>query len=171
MTILAIVFAVACLAFANGANDNFKGVATLFGSGAATFRDALTWATVTTFGGSVAAVYLAEKLLKAFGGRGLVPNELAEQPTYAAAVALGAGLTVLLATRLGMPISTTHGIVGALIGAGYAAGASVDLGKLGKDFVTPLIVSPFIALSATLVVYPLFRLVRRRLGVQEETCF
>jgi inorganic phosphate transporter, PiT family len=171
MILFGILVAVGCLAFANGANDNFKGVATLFGSGTASFRNALSWATATTFAGSIAAVFLAEKLLKAFGGRGLVPDELASQPAYAAAVALGAGLTVLLATRVGMPISTTHGIVGALIGAGFAAGVSVDVGRLGKDFVLPLLVSPLIALTATLVVYPIFRVVRRRLGVQEETCF
>ena len=36
------------LAYANGANDNFKGVATLLGSGTASYRAALIWATVTT---------------------------------------------------------------------------------------------------------------------------
>jgi PiT family inorganic phosphate transporter len=171
MTLLAILVAVACLAYANGANDNFKGVATLYGSGAASFRNALSWATLTTFAGSIAAVFLAERLLKAFGGRGLVPDQLAAQPAYAAAVALGAGLTVLLATRVGMPISTTHGIVGALVGAGFAAGESVNVMQLGKNFLTPLLLSPFLALSATLLVYPLFRFARRRVGVQEETCF
>ena len=40
-------------AYANGANDNFKGVATLFGSGTTNFRRALIWATVTTFLGSL----------------------------------------------------------------------------------------------------------------------
>jgi len=171
MTLLAIIAAVACLAYANGANDNFKGVATLFGSGAASFRNALNWATITTFGGSIAAVFFAEKLLKAFSGKGLVPETLVSQPSYAGGVALGAGLTVLLATRVGMPISTTHGIVGALIGAGYAAKESVDLSQLGKNFVMPLLLSPLIALTATLILYPIFRFARRRLGVQEETCF
>jgi phosphate/sulfate permease len=39
MTItLILCCAVALLAYANGANDNFKGVATLWGSGAATYR-------------------------------------------------------------------------------------------------------------------------------------
>ena len=33
MTFAVILLAVVCLAYANGANDNFKGVATLFGSG------------------------------------------------------------------------------------------------------------------------------------------
>ena len=53
-----IVAAVACLAFANGGNDNFKGVATLFGSGTSNYRRALTWATVTTLLGSLAAFIL-----------------------------------------------------------------------------------------------------------------
>ena len=40
------------LAYANGANDNFKGVATLFGSGTSDYKKALLWATITTFLGS-----------------------------------------------------------------------------------------------------------------------
>lgn len=38
-----LLFLCVCfLAYANGANDNFKGVASLFGSGTANFRQALT---------------------------------------------------------------------------------------------------------------------------------
>lgn len=40
---LALFPAVAFLAYANGANDNFKGVATLFGSGTTDYRRALRW--------------------------------------------------------------------------------------------------------------------------------
>ena len=47
MTVL-LVCLVAALAFANGSNDNGKGVATLVGFGAATPRQALTWAMITT---------------------------------------------------------------------------------------------------------------------------
>ena len=36
------------VAYANGANDNFKGVATLYRSGTVSYRTALGWATVTT---------------------------------------------------------------------------------------------------------------------------
>lgn len=159
------------LAYANGANDNFKGVATLFGSGTANYRRALAWATSTTLLGSLTAVYLAEKLLRAFSGKGLVGDHLTADPTYATAVALGAALTVLLATRIGMPISTTHGLVGALVGAGWAAGSNIDLNKLGDGFFLPLLLSPVVALGATVVCYPMFRLVRRLSGVTEETCF
>ncbi len=38
------------LAFANGSNDDFKGVATLPGSGTADYRKALLWGVFTTAG-------------------------------------------------------------------------------------------------------------------------
>ena len=44
------------LAFANGANDNFKGVATLYGSGQLGYRRALALATASQIGGSLASV-------------------------------------------------------------------------------------------------------------------
>ncbi len=42
MTVL-IFIAAALLAYSNGANDNFKVVASLYGSGTTTYRTALTW--------------------------------------------------------------------------------------------------------------------------------
>jgi PiT family inorganic phosphate transporter len=170
MTLAIILMAVICLAYANGANDNFKGVATLFGSGTTNYRRALTWATITTFLGSLTAVLLAGTLLKSFSGKGLVADELVTSVNYGAAVALGAGLTVLLATRIGMPISTTHSLVGALIGAGWAAGSAINLAKLGGGFFIPLLVSPFLAVAVAVLLYPIFTYTRRRLGITSETC-
>jgi PiT family inorganic phosphate transporter len=43
-----IIAAMLFVAYANGANDNFKGVATLFGSGVADYHKALWWATAAT---------------------------------------------------------------------------------------------------------------------------
>lgn len=166
-----ILLAVLGLAYANGANDNFKGVATLFGSGAACYRSALIWATATTFLGSLTAVVLAGKLLKSFSGRGLVVESLAAEPNYMAAVAIGAGLTVMLATRIGMPVSTTHGLVGALVGAAWAAGAQVNLQHLAADFFGPLLASPLLAITATVVTYSLFHAFRRKMGIAGESCF
>lgn len=170
MTLAILLFVVLALAYANGANDNFKGVATLFGSGTTDYRRALLWATATTFAGSVTAVFLAGQLLKNFSGRGLVDNSLVSNPQYVGAVALGAGLTVLLATRVGMPISTTHSLIGALVGAGWAAGSAVNGGKLAVDFIAPLLGSPFLAIAATALCYPLLHHARQRLGVTEHTC-
>jgi PiT family inorganic phosphate transporter len=68
--------AVCFVAFTNGANANFKGVASLYGSGTASLRTALYWGTATTFAGSVAAMFFAEGLLKKFSGRGIVSDAL-----------------------------------------------------------------------------------------------
>jgi PiT family inorganic phosphate transporter len=50
--VIVIVLAALWLAHGNGANDNFKGVATLYGSDMTSYRGALWWATATTFAGS-----------------------------------------------------------------------------------------------------------------------
>lgn len=170
MMIAIILLAVVCLAYANGANDNFKGVATLFGSGTTDYRRALAWATATTLLGSLTAVFLAGTLLRSFSGKGLVNAELTATADYGAGVALGAGLTVLIASRLGMPISTTHSLVGSLVGGGWIAGSAIHLGKLGGGFFVPLLVSPFLALLMTVSMYPVLTYARRRFGLTTETC-
>jgi inorganic phosphate transporter, PiT family len=170
MILVILLLASLVLALANGANDNFKGVATLLGSGTTSYRGALAWATATTLLGSLAAVLLAGALLSNFSGKGLVSDALVGNLDYAAAVALAAGATVLLATRMGIPISTTHSLVGAMLGAGLAAGSAVNYSKLGGSFVLPLLVGPLLAIAATSLVYPILRFARQRLGITAETC-
>ncbi|GEM_PF-5902346 len=166
-----LLVAACLLAYWNGANDNAKGIATLYGSGTADFRKAIRWATATTLLGSVAAIFLASALLNNFSGKGLVSDALVQTPAFATSVALGAALTVLMATRVQMPISTTHSLVGALSGAGAVAmGSAFNLAKLGSTFLFPLLVSPLLAAIGSYVVYHVFRAVRLRLGVTRETC-
>ncbi len=170
MTILLLI-AVAFLAYSNGANDNFKGVASLFGSRTATYRTAITWATLTTFAGSVCSIFLAQSLLKKFSGKGLVPDALVGSEHFLLAVALGAGLTVILATLLGFPISTTHSLTGAIVGSGLAAvGGDVAFGVLGKQFFLPLMLSPVVAVFLGALIYLTFRFIRLRLGITKESC-
>jgi inorganic phosphate transporter, PiT family len=145
-TLWTLIGTTLALTFANGANDNFKGVATLFGSGTASYRRALAWATITTAAGSVTALLLASTLVARFSGKGLVPDGLTANPAFLTAVGGGAALTVFLASRLGLPISTTHALTGALVGAGLlAAGSQLRLSALGSTFVAPLLMSPFVA--------------------------
>ncbi|MDE2507647.1 MAG: inorganic phosphate transporter [Planctomycetota bacterium] len=171
MTTSILLMAGLLLAFANGANDNFKGVATLFGSGTADYRRTLAWATATTLFGSLMAVVLAQELLARFGGKGLVPDELVGDPAFLASVALAAGVTVLLATRIGMPISTTHALVGALVGAGLGSASVVRWASLGRVFLAPLLFSPLVALVGSALLFPALRRLSVRMGASEETCF
>ena len=160
------------LAYSNGANDNFKGVATLYGSRVINYRSAIILATLATFAGSVCALLLAQGLVTSFSGKGLVPQDTAGAANFLIAVGLGAAATVLLATRLGFPISTTHSLVGGLLGAGLmAVGGDVNFSRLGGAFLLPLLVSPFIALALAAVVYGSFNHLRRRWNITKETCF
>ncbi len=171
ITLIVLFIATLFLAYSNGANDNFKGVATLFGSGTTSYRAAIIWATISTYAGSITSLFLAETLLKNFSGRGLVPNELAASPQFVLAVGLGAGLTVMLATITGFPISTTHGLVGALVGAGLTAvGTSVNFATLGTLFFLPLLASPLLAVALGVVSYVVARGIRVKLGVEKEWC-
>jgi inorganic phosphate transporter, PiT family len=171
MLVSALLLAAVFLAFANGANDNFKGVATLYGSNAASYRTALALATVATLAGSITSVFLADELIKAFSGKGLVPDSIASSQGFLLAVAFGAALTVMLATRLGFPISTTHALTGALVGAGFiAAGDDLNLGQLGKAFFLPLLVSPALAVLIAMPFYAAASRGVKIFGIERESC-
>ncbi len=171
MTPPLLVLALALVAFANGANDNFKGVATLYGSATTTYRAALLWATLTVGLGSLLAALVAGRLVAVFSGAGLVPAALAMQPRFLLSVALAAAAAVLLASRLGLPVSTTHALLGALLGAGLmAARGAVAGGPLVERFVLPLVLSPVLAGGVTALLYPMLRGARTRLGVEREMC-
>ncbi len=168
---IVILTATIFIAYANGANDNFKGVATLFGSGTTDYRKALTWATVTTLLGSLCAFFWATKLVKTFSGKGLVPDAVVANPAFMIAVIFGAAITVFVAAKTGIPISTTHSLTGALVGAGFiAVGSSLGFSALGKNFFIPLLVSPFFALILTLIMYPVFHWGRQRAGIRKDSC-
>jgi len=167
--VLILAAAALALAFANGANDNAKGVATLIGAGRLGTRAAVSYATAATLLGSAASWVVAKGLLARFSGKGIVASELIGSPPFALAVAFGAGATVLLATRLGLPVSTTHALVGGLAGVGLASG-SLHGSALAAAFLAPLLFSPVVALGTTALLYPLFRRFRLALGVTHETC-
>ena len=167
-----LIAAVALLSFANGANDNFKGVATLWGAGRTTYGRALAWATAFTFLGSLLAVWLASGLVAKFNGSQLLSKEIYTQTAFLAAVALGAAATVLLAARLGLPISTTHALAGGLVGAGIVAAgfAQIKFIALGSGVVAPLLFSPLVSLVLTLGFYPLVARVTELAGKKDCIC-
>jgi PiT family inorganic phosphate transporter len=165
-----LILAVGLLSLANGANDNFKGVATLWGAGLTTYRRAIAWATGFTFLGSLTAIWLGSALATKFSGAKLVETTIVNHLPFLTAIALGAGATVLLAARLGLPISTTHSITGALVGASVTAAGftHVRLAALAGGVILPLLFSPIVALVLTVGI----QLVVTRLGwsAKERDC-
>lgn len=168
---IALIIAVLWLAYSNGANDNFKGVATLYGSGTTTFGRAMSWATICTVAGSLVSVMLATTLAKQFTGSGLVPAEMAHSSALLVSVGIAGASTILLATVLGMPTSTTHALTGALMGIALMVnGGTLPLAKVWASFMAPLLLSPLLAVALAAGAYLLLRRIRIALGVTRETC-
>ena len=143
--IVPVLIAVLVLAFANGANDNAKGGATLVGGRTLDLKPALGFAAITTFAGSVCALLLAGGLIAKFSGKGLVDAEVLSSGAFPACVGCAAAGTVLIATRFGIPVSTTHALVGGLVGTALSAGALHGT-AIVSAFLVPLLVSPLFAL-------------------------
>jgi inorganic phosphate transporter, PiT family len=171
MTEYLLAATVLFLAYANGANDNFKGVATLFGSNTTGFAGALTLGTLATLAGSISSVFFADVLIQTFSGKGLVPPSVAASTEFILAVGVGAAATVMLATVLGLPISTTHSIIGGLLGAGLmTSGGEVNFFVLISVFLLPLLTSPLISLLLAAASYGAAHLLADKVGVRRESC-
>jgi PiT family inorganic phosphate transporter len=86
-------------------------------------------------------------------------------------VILGAALTVILSTKIGMPISTTHGLTGALFGSGFVAlGSQVGFHTLLTGFFMPLLISPVISVALAAAGYPLLSRAIASAGLTKESC-
>lgn len=154
----------ALIAYANGANDVSKSIATLVGSGVSDFQKAIVWGSFWTGAGGLSGLVLAGAMTATFG-KGLLAQGIA--PSFAAVVSTlaGAALWVLLANQAGMPVSTTHAIVGAIVGVSVVAYGplGVNWSALIFKILLPLLASPLIALALTTVLIRVSKaLVRNR---------
>ncbi|MCI0356085.1 MAG: inorganic phosphate transporter, partial [Acidobacteria bacterium] len=108
---------------------------------------------------------LAGGLVNVFNGAKSLGKAISFDPAFLAAVALGAATTVLLATRLGAPISTTHALVGSLLGAGLLAVGpnGVKWAAVASTVALPLLLSSLLAMALTLATFrPLARWLESR---------
>ncbi|MEU5546531.1 inorganic phosphate transporter [Streptomyces sioyaensis] len=149
LTAVVVFLLVAALAAVNGSNDVPKGVATLAGAGVTRYRTALIWGTVTTAAGCVCSLALASKMTKLFSS-GIVTAKPTD--AFAVAVLVGAASWVALATVLRLPVSTTHALLGGLLGAGVLlASDGVAWGAVPEKLITPLLTSIVVAYGISLV--------------------
>ncbi len=176
MTIAITLFLFTCiLAAANGANDVSKGIATLVGSGVSDYHRAVIWGSIVTLAGCIAAAFASQALVATFSGKGILQMPVTD-PRFLLAVAGGAIGWLIIATRTGLPVSTTHSLTGALVGAGLVkAGMSgITWQTLGAKVALPLLASPVMSLLLLLAILPLLRPLFRRverycLCVEETT--
>ena len=145
VTIALLLLFVLSLAYANGANDVSKGVGTLVGSGVATYRRGLAWGTLWTVAGALLALVVSVGLVRMFTTGLLVAPP--DDELFPLAVAAGAFGWVILASRTGLPVSTTHAMIGAIVGTALAAVgvAGVRWSLLVTSVALPLALSPLVA--------------------------
>lgn len=149
--LLAVAALTALLAAANGSNDSGKGVATLAGAGVTRYRTALAWGVAATLLGSLLSLTFAARISTLFS-KGIVDAPL--DAGFSLAVLVGTMFWVSTATMIRLPVSTTHALVGALIGAGLLLGpGAVRWSSLLLKVGTPLLLSIAVSygLSAWLV--------------------
>jgi PiT family inorganic phosphate transporter len=153
--ILAAVFGL-FMAWGIGANDVANAMATSVGSKALTIKQAVVIAAVFEFAGAVLAGGQVTKTIR----KGIVDAELLsanpELLLYGMlASLLAAGVWLLIASKNGWPVSTTHSIVGAIVGFAMV-GIGMDAVHWDKVgfIVASWIVSP---LLAGFLSYMLFR--------------
>ena len=150
MTLIILLALGFALAYVNGANDVSKGIATLVGGGVTNFRRAIAWGTFWTGVGGIASAFLSRAMIQTFGSGLLAPGIHASEAAALATI-IGAALWVALATMGGLPVSTTHAIVGSIAGTtalAYGVGG-VNWVSLGGKIALPLLLSPIVSLILT----------------------
>ena len=153
------------MAWAIGANDVANAMGTSVGSGALTIKRAVIVAAVFEFAGAfLAGGHVTDTVRKGILDTSLLtPDQLMWGMLGALA---SAGTLLIAATRIGLPVSTTHAIVGSIVGFGSVAIGveTVEWGKVSLIAVSWL-TSP---LLGAIVAYLVFSLVRRLILNQEN---
>ncbi|GAB7080627.1 inorganic phosphate transporter [Megalodesulfovibrio paquesii] len=149
------------MAFNLGANDVANAMASSVGAKAITVRQALFIAGILNFAGAV----LLGSHVTATISKGIINIDLISDPKLLVAgmfaALLSAALWVLAATLTGLPVSSTHSIVGSILGFGLVAGGADVVNWLKMvGIVMSWIVSPFFG---GLLGFIVFSTIRRKI--------
>ena len=142
-----MIFSACSMAFAHGSNDVANGIGPLaavvsvISSGGEIAQKAALPLWILILGGSGIVFGLATLGYRVMKTIGTQITQLT--PTRGFSAELAAAATVVLASRTGLPVSTTHILVGAVIGVGLARGlGSIDLRVIGKIVISWVVTLP-----------------------------
>jgi PiT family inorganic phosphate transporter len=154
------VFTACAMAFAHGSNDVANGVGPLAAvvsivqTGGAVLQDSPLPIWILLLGGFGIVFGLATWGYRVMRTIGQKITELT--PTRGFCAELAAAGTVVLASRTGIPVSTTHILVGAVMGVGLARGVgSIDLRVIGQIVVSWIVTLPIGGALAALLFFVL----------------
>jgi PiT family inorganic phosphate transporter len=156
---VAFVVIALCFDYTNGFHDAANAIAVAVSTRALSPRAALTMSAAMNLLGasistSVAATVGSGIITSPEGNAGL---------TLVFAAILGAIAWNLITWRLGLPSSSSHALIGALVGSALVAGSDVKWSGLGKKVVAPMVISPVTGfVLGLLVMVALLWILRRR---------
>ena len=154
------------MAWSIGANDVANSMATAVGAKAITFKQAVLIAGILNFAG---AVLLGPHVAGTIKG-GIVKGSIIADPHTLllgfVASLLAAALWVTLSTWRELPISTTHSVIGALIGFGIIAGgvSSIDWSVMGK-VASSWVLSPVVG---CIIAFFVFKIIVKTIFAKDE---
>ncbi|VVH65463.1 Probable low-affinity inorganic phosphate transporter [uncultured Gammaproteobacteria bacterium] len=154
LLVLAVAFGL-FMAWGVGANDVANAMGTSVGSGAITIKQAIIIAVIFEFAGAVlAGGEVTATIRKGILDASIFTNDPHLLVYGMLASLLAAGFWLMIASSLGWPVSTTHSIVGAIVGFG-AVGVGIDAVAWGKvgTIAMSWIVSPILAGSIAFVLF------------------
>lgn len=159
---LAIIIAVVIVAlvfdYTNGFHDAANAIATSVSTRALTPRIALAMAAVMNFVGA----FLGQKVAKTVS-EVITPPSGSHGLVIVMAGLLGAIAWNLITWYYGLPSSSSHALIGGLVGAAVVSGTTVQWATVVDKVVIPMILSPVVAFSlAFLVMLAIMWLFRRR---------
>ncbi len=158
--VIAVVVVALCFDYTNGFHDAANAIATSISTRALTPRIALTMAAIMNFVGAFLGQKVAQTVSEVIDLSGL-------SATYGLVIVL-AGLLGAIAWNLvtwyfGLPSSSSHALIGGLVGAALAAGAVVRWATIIDKVVIPMIASPLVGFAlAFLVMLAIMWIFRRR---------
>jgi inorganic phosphate transporter, PiT family len=155
-----MIFTACAMAFAHGSNDVANGigplaaVVSIVNSGGEVTQksDLPIW--ILVLGGAGIVIGLATMGYKVMQTIGTKITELT--PTRGYCATLAAATTVVLASKTGLPVSTTHIAVGAVMGVGLARGiGALDLRVIGNIVVSWVITLPAAGITSAVTFFTL----------------
>jgi len=154
-----VVVAALCFAFSNGFHDTFDVISTAVSTGAAPPQVAIAMAALLNFAGAFISVAVAATVA------GDIVEASAITPTVVLAGLIGAIAWNLATWRLGLPSSSSHALLGGLLGATLVAagtGAVLGHGVLTKVLVPGLLAPLAAFLLGLALIVLIYRLVGHR---------
>ncbi len=155
-TIIAVIVIALVFDYTNGFHDAANAIATSISTRALTPRVALLLAAVMNFVGAFLGTKVAKTVFS------VIEPPTGEHALVVVLAALGGAITWNLVTwYLGLPSSSSHALIGGLVGAGLAGSVTVQWSAVVDKVVIPMLVSPVVggllAFALTIAMLWIFR--------------